>query len=557
MKKVVALLLVFTLIAVMFTGCGGGNDQGAQSQETQQASSPAEKIMRISVSGTPKLDPAVANDDSSSMAVINLYDTLVYPQPDGTLKPQLADKWEASPDNLSYTFTLKKGVKFHNGDELTADDVVFTFNRMMTIGEGFAYLYKGIVKEATAVDPTTVKFTLTKPYALFVPSLIRLYIVNKNEVTKNIQKDGPYGDMGDYGKNWLITHDAGSGAYTVKELQQQGYMYATKFNDYWGGWDKDAPDSIKLIDNTQSVTIRTLMGNRELEITDMWQSTENLDAISKIPGVSLAKYSKGAVQYMMFNTKKAPTDDVNFRKALTYLFDYETISKKILVDSPVSAGPVSSNLPGHDSSIPKGTFDVNKAKEYLQKSKYAGQLDKYPIELLVNSDVADHQKIALAFQAAAQQAGLTVKISKAPWLSITDQVAKVETTPNLVSINDAPSIFEAGNVLQNRYSSSSTGTWEQAEWIQDKNLDAQIEEALRTPDKNERFNKYAALQQKVVNDIAPSAYLVDLTERCGYQSDYVYWPAAEASKNGEFMLLPMGYHYNFHEFKIYPDKMKK
>jgi len=555
-SKSLKVLSVLIIICMLFVGCTQAKtNDGDTKTPGDTTASPKEKIIRMSVSGTPKVDPATATASSDSIAIVNLYDTLVYPATDGTLKPHLAESWEFDEANLTYTFKLRQDVKFHNGAKLTANDVVFSMNRHLTIGEGSAYLFDGVVKETVAVDDYTVNFILEKPFGPFVSTLSNLGILCEDEVMKNIDKAGSYGENGDYGKTWLLTHDAGSGKYVLKELQQQGYMLATRFEGYWGGWDNtDAPDTIKLIDNTEASTVRTLIGNKELEIADEWQSTENVTAMSKLPGVTIAKFSTGMVQNMMYNTKKAPTDDVNFRKALNCLYDYKMISENILVDSPQAKGPVSANTPGSDLSLIPSTYDVEKAKEYLQKSKYANELDKYPVELLVNTDVADHEKIALALQATAQQVGIKVNISKAPWISIQEQVASVDTTPNIVCISVAPHFMEAGSMLLSRYHSNSVGTWEQGEWLQNDEIDSMIEDALAIADNDQRYEKYCEVQEKLVNELVPSGWLVDLVQRCAYHSDYVYWPAAELAKSGEIATLPVGYAFDFSQFKIYPDK---
>lgn len=552
-SKCLKVLSILLITSMLFVGCASAktNLGGTTTTDT----SPKEKIIHMGVSGTPKVDPATASNSSDAIAIVNLYDPLVYPNTDGTLKPNLAESWKYDEANFTYTFKLRQDVKFHNGAKLTAKDVVFSMNRQLTIGEGNAYLFAGVVKETVAVDDYTVKFILEKPFGPFVSTLFYLNILCKDEVMKNIDKAGSYGENGDYGKKWLLTHDAGSGKYVLKELKQQKYMLATRFKEYWGGWDNtDAPDTIKLIDNTEASTIRTLLGNKELEITDEWQSTENLTAMSKLPGVTIAKFSTGLVQNMMYNNKKAPTDDVNFRRALNCLYDYKMISENILVGSPQAKGPVSANTPGSDLSLTPFTYDLEKAKEYLQKSKYANELDKYPVELLVNTDVADHEKIALAFQAAAQQVGIKVNISKAPWISIQEQVASVDATPNVICMSVAPHFMEAGSMLLSRYHSNSVGTWEQAEWLQNDEIDSMIEDALATVDKDERYKKYFALQEKIVNEIVPNGWLVDLVERCAYRSDYVSWPVELLAKGGKIAIVPMGYEFDFSLFKVYPDK---
>ncbi len=90
----------------------------------------------------------------------------------------------------------------------------------------------------------------------------------------NLQKEGSYGEFGDYGKGWLVTHDAGSGPYKVKEMKTEEYLLMEKFNDYWAGWEnKDAPQYVKEIGTTEAITVRTLISRGELEITDQWQTS--------------------------------------------------------------------------------------------------------------------------------------------------------------------------------------------------------------------------------------------------------------------------------------------
>jgi peptide/nickel transport system substrate-binding protein len=556
MKKSLVILLVFVLLSTALTGCGGNNASYNDSEEVSANESVTkEKIVRFSASGTPKIDPAVGMDTSSCIALVNLYDTLVYPEDDGTLRPMAAEKWDIDESGLKYTFYLKKGIKFHSGNELTANDVVFSMKRLIDIGEGFASLFTDVIKDAVAVDESTVEFTLNKKFGPFLETLVRLYILDEKTVMQNLNKaDSKYGDMGDYGKDWLITNDAGSGPYKVKELKQQEYLSGTKFDEYWGGWDADAPDSFKIIDNTEGTTIRTLMTNRELEITDQWQTKENIDAMGKIPGVSIDVRFSGTNKNIMLHTKKAPTDDVNFRKALAFCYDYAGVINEF-PGSYQPRGPVPHDLPGWNENTFQYTTDLEKAKEYLLKSKYANELDKYPVELYWITDVPDDEKIALTLQAQAQKIGIKVEVKKAPWISYVDLMSTIESTPNAAIISVSPDYNEAGSMLKLRYGSKSCGTWQEGEWLQSAELDAKIEDALSTVDRNERFEKYAKLQEEIASDLCPTIWALDSGERRAYQSDYVYWPSAELIKEGKSVTPVLGYYAYFHDFKVYPDKI--
>lgn len=499
------------------------------------------------------IDPGVGNKFSDSIAIVNLYDSLVFPLPDGSVRPQLAVKWTVSPDGKTYTFTLRKGAKFHNGDPVTADDVEFSLQRLMKMGEGYAYLFTSIVKDTKVINPTTIQINLNKSFGPFLQSLVRLYILDKKVVLAHIEKGGQYGSLGDYGKKWLLTNDAGSGPYKVKELKMEEYLIGEKFDGFWQGWEADAPRTFKLSGATQPVTVRTAMNRRELEITDELQPLENYEMMKKMKGVEVAVLLNGHNLNLMLHTKKAPTDDVHFRRALAYCIDYDAVTTQIYPGSRVAQGPVPFSVPGHDATIKPFARDMEKAREELRQSKYFANLDQYPVEMTWCAEAAEEEKIALLFQANASELGIKVNITKKPFGSMIADAAKMETTPNASLVFVSPQYAEAGAMLTTRYSSSSCGTWEQMEWLQDKQIDALIEDSLTTLDKKARFAKYAAIQKKIA-DLCPTVWLFDQAEWRAYQAAYIDWPAAKRAKAGEISCPIMGYDEYFHDMKVYPAK---
>ncbi|HIP98936.1 TPA: ABC transporter substrate-binding protein, partial [Candidatus Bipolaricaulota bacterium] len=178
-----------------------------------------ERVLRITFAWPTYIDPAVGSDFSSSSSFVNLYDTLVYPDVNGDPQPHVATRWDVSQDGKVWTFYLRDDVYFHDGTPLTAEDVKFSMDRITTIGEGYGFLFVGRIDHTEVVDEHTVRFYLVEPFGPFLSTLYRLYILNKELVEANIKRPGPYGDMGDYGKEFLLTHDAGSGPYMVKEFR--------------------------------------------------------------------------------------------------------------------------------------------------------------------------------------------------------------------------------------------------------------------------------------------------------------------------------------------------
>lgn len=544
------ILLVVLLVLGLATACGKKTEKASPAAYTPK---PEDSIIRVTGSFPLYTDPSVGSNAIEASAQLNLYDALVFADKTGEIKPHLATAWEMSKDGMTYTFHLRKGVKFHDGSEVKADDVAFSMNRMLTLGEGFAYLYTSYVKDAVIKDDYTVVFNMKQTFGPFIPALVRMYVLNKDLVTKNIEKLGPYGDMGDYGKKWLLTHDAGSGPYVVKDIKLEEYLLGQKFNDYWNGWDANAPEFFKILAATDPVTVRTLMSRRELEIVDEWQSVDSINALSKVAGIEVPLMSAGAMVDFDLNNKKAPTDDVHFRKALAYLMDYKAAITQIYPGTKQAVGPVASIYKGHDPNLFQYQYNKEKAIEELKQSKYWGKLDQYPVELAWSSSVPDEEKLSLVLQAKVAEVGVTINIVKTPFTTLIQQAQSKDTTPNATIMYPGDSYAEAGAVLNLRYHSNTTGTFAQFEWLQDKSIDAAIEKSLSTLNQEDRYKQYVDLQKKIV-DICPTIWVLELPERRAYQAAYVSWPEADAAKNGTLNCPIMGRFLYFHDMKVYPEK---
>jgi len=506
--------------------------------------------LRVTYAWPTYLDPAVGSDFSSSSSFVNLYDSLVYPTPSGDAKPHVAERWDASADGLTWTFYLRKGVKFHDGSELTAEDVAFSMDRLIAIGEGYGYLFAGEVEKSEAVDKYTVRFHMSEPFGPFLTAIVRLYILNKDMVIANSKADGLYGEFGDYGKEWLLTHDAGSGAYKVKEMRLEEYLLMERFDDYWGEFKPNAPDEVRFIGTTEPVTIKTMLSRQELEISDQWQTVEALKSLDAIEGVDIATMYLGTMFYYMMHTKKPPTDDVHFRKAMSWALDYKTVTEKLFPGSRIPQGPVAPGYPGHDPNFTIYERNLDKARVELKKSKYYDKLDQYPVEVHWISEVPDEEKAALLFMSNMADIGIKVNIVKVPWLSVVEEMSNIDQSPNIVTVFVSPHYAEAGSILTARYHSKSANTWEQNEWLQDPEFDRMIENAISTIDIDERFKLYREIQQKL-DEICPSLYLFEQAQKHAYQASYIDWPSVK----GETPPV-MGYDFDARFIQVYPERKK-
>ncbi len=473
----------------------------------------------------------MGSDGSSLAAIPNLYNSLVRITPEGVVGPELAESWEVTNGGLTYTFELREGAMSHSGNEITAEDVVFSMDRLLTMGEGLAYLFLPYIDEATVVDTYTVQFDLLKNFGPILTVMPNFFVLDKETVMEHLG-EGEYGDLGDYGKEWLMTNDAGSGPYMVKVFLLEEKLIMEKYEDFWGEtldvadfkFVENAPDIMEMIGTTEPITVRTMMARQELERTDSWQPIENLEEMIKTEGVEMIGEVGTSLLNLMMHTRKAPTDDVHFRRAIAYAFDYEIAVNEVFPHTTMVKGVVNEVLPGYDPSLEPFRRNLDKAMEELQLSPYYDQLDDIEIEIHWVSEVPAEERIALLFMDNMADLGISVKIVKAPWLSLIETMADQELSPNVVIVYNSVHFPEVGGDVM-RYHSESAPTWEQNEWLLDETLDAMIEDALATVDQLERFEKYAEIQ-KYIYDLTTTVYVLQTTTLRGIQ-DYVDYPYVE------------------------------
>lgn len=508
-------------------------------------------IIRYSSTFPIIIDPSVGASVQSVVAQVNIFDPLVSIDVDGNVTPHVAEKWDVTSDGLAYTFYIRQGIKFHDGSELTAEDVKFSMERMTTIGEGQAYIWMNKIKEIEIPDKYTVVFHLNDHFGPFLTSLINFYIMNKDLIMENIKEEETmYGDMGDYGKIYAADYDTGSGAYKIKEFQTADYLLMEKNPNYFLDIHPDAPGEFKMIAQTQENTVKTLMSRREIEMTNIWMTIETLKFLSEIEGIEISSFPSEDMEYFAMNNKRPPLDDIHVRRALAWAFDYKE-GEKLFPDSTQAAGPVSQMVPGSYLGAFQFHRDLEKAKEELKKSKYYGHFDEYPIDMVWFSSVT-REKFSMLLMANANDIGLDINLSETTWSLLIEDVQKPETAPSIFLIRVSPGYPEAISVLEARYHSRNTGTWAQSEWLQDPVLDRMIDETIATVDKDERYGKTREIIEYII-DLCPSIFVVETPNRSTYQAAYVDWPTANIGK------APAGFQYEYRMrfIKVYPEKREE
>jgi len=425
----------------------------------------------------------------------------------GDVVPYLATDWTYSEDGLTWDFTIRQGVKFHDGTELKAEDVAWSMNRFLTMGLGGAYVLTPYVNaDAKALDDYTVQFTLKGAFGPFVSALNNFYVLNKDLMLEHIE-EGEYGDLGDYGKEWLLTHDAGSGAYKVKSFVLEEKLVMEKFDDYWNGFNEKAPDIVEMLATTEAITVRTMLANGDLEYSDPWQSLENFLVIKELPGMKisgLGSASGGA--FLMVNTKLPPTDDVHFRRAMAWCLNYTKVTTDLFPGTIQMIGPANIAMLGHNPDVFQFHQDYEKAREELALSKYANNYKDYEIDLHWCAEVPDEEKVAMQFMMDCAQVDITVNVIRTPWTTMVENAGMLETSPHIIWVFAGGTYPEAGSILIARYHSDNAPSWQQNEWLLNDTLDAMMEDAIATLDFDERMEKYKEIQEVLV-ELCPSVFM--------------------------------------------------
>ena len=463
-------------------------------------------VLRLNEVPVGELDPAKASDYADSILMFNVYDTLILPRQGGPgNEPHLAESWEGSGN--SYTFKLRSDVQFHSGNQLTAADVVFSFERMKAIGQGLSYLL-GNVASVEAVNTYSVRFNLVEPYAPFVASLVRLPIVDQQAVMANLgDGDGP---MKDWGQAYLSNNSAGTGAYTVKSHNPQEETVMEKSHNYFLGVPNAAPDTVRLRYGLEAATVRTLLAQGEHDIGSQWMPPEVVRALVK-DGAQLFSESGTGGFYIKLNTTKPPLDDVNCRLALAYAFDYASVLKLIAVTDKDSQG---SSATG---AIPVGMFganppdqilkqDMDAARRHLEMCKYGP--DDFTLELSWIAEVPLEERFALLLQANFSQLGIKSEIRKLPWALFAEQVSKPENTPHISQLFVNAVTGDPDTLLYGMYHSSAAGTWQSPEYLNDAEVDRHLDAGRTGISDQERTSAYQALNDRLVA-IAPTIYGYD------------------------------------------------
>ncbi|MBA8908917.1 ABC transporter substrate-binding protein [Aminobacter ciceronei] len=357
------------------------------------------------------LDPAIGYDWQNWSMIKSLFDGLMDYEPGTTtLRPELAESYEISPDGKTFTFKLRKGVKFHNGREMTADDVKYSLDRVtnpktQSPGAGFFASINGYDDVAggkseslagvTVVDPSTVRIELSRPDATFlhVMAINFSHVVPREEVER-------YG--ADFGK-----HPVGTGAYKMAEWTLGQRLVFERNADYW---HKGLPyiDKITFEIGQEPIVALLRLQNGEVDVPGDGIPPAKFQEVMADPEQKARVVEGGQLQtgYVTMNTQMPPFDNVKVRQAVNMAINKDRIVKLINNRAVPANQPLPPSMPGYDKAFAGYAYDVDKAKALLGE---AGHPQGFETELFVmNTD--PNPRIAQAIQQDLAAIGIKASI---------------------------------------------------------------------------------------------------------------------------------------------------
>ena len=446
MKKRVLALLLTACMAVSMVACGNktpqaGNETPAGNKGTEAASAdvttPAgEKILSVQVGPDPEtIDPALNSAVDGGNMILHSFECLLTVDQDGALAPGQAESWKVSEDGLTWTFTLRDGLKWSDGTPLTAQDFVYSWQRVcdpltaapyaetvLGMVEGYEEAIAGDVTKlgVEATDDKTLVVHLANlcPYFGSLAAFATLSPVQQATVEAN-------------GDAWAIAPETyvSNGPFYVTEWVPGSYILMSKNPNYWNA-DAIKLDGIKwnLIEDANASYAAYQMGD-VLMIKDV--PTEEIPSLEGNPEFSIEPII--GTYYISLNVQKAPYDNAKVRQALSLAIDREYVAGTIMQGTYTAA----SNFMGPGWSDPAGgdfMANANGGKAYIDNSNYEGNVEKakallaeagypdgagLPVLTYSTNDAGYHKAVAEYLQQAWAEIGVQLDVNVVEWASFT------------------------------------------------------------------------------------------------------------------------------------------
>jgi peptide/nickel transport system substrate-binding protein len=464
------------------SGGGSGGGGGGPSGGSGGSPTPGGHLIVARTTDSLTMDKTAMFDNESIWIATNLYEMLYEAGPDGkTLVPWLATGYELSSDKLTWTFHLRQGVKFHNGQPLTADDVVFSLDEARGKDSAWGFIYTA-VKDVSAPDGQTVVIQTGFPWA---PLLADVALFGGGVVPK---------DYAGESKKDFYQHPVGTGPFMWDQWSKGSELRLKKNTSYWQegkpyldaiSWN-NVPD-----DNTRILQVKG--GQAHIDEFPPWSA---IDSLKSTQGVVVKLFPSSRTDFLSFNQKRKPFQDVHVRRAIAYALDREAMVKAVLFgNGQVANSFLTPALFGYDANVKGPEYNVETAKQELAQSTVPGGFET---TLQVGTGVVTENSLAQIIQQELDAIGIKVTLKSV------DPNAEFTNIQNfdydMCFLYDTTDIIDPDELV-NFSVAPSGGT--HAFWTnyQEPKVDEWTKQAEQEFEPSKREALYTQIQEQVAQDV--------------------------------------------------------
>ena len=480
MRKRIAVLL--TSLALSCALGAGPGATAVMAEETKNASSGnAELVVGLSQDLDNSLDPYQITAAGTREVLFNVFEGLVKPDTDGNFVDAVASEHSVSDDGITYTFTLRDGVKFHNGETVSADDVLYSFETCAatTTNTAVAGALSDIQDVTSSGNEITI--TLKEKNSSFLSTVSSVSIVPAD-----------YADQ--------ATAPVGTGPFRFESYSPQDKVVFVRNDDYYAGAPALSKVTCRIFEDANALYTSLDAGALDMALH---MSLDQVNSLSN--GYDVIEGEMNLVQALYLNNGKAPFDDERERQALCYAIDIDSILE--LTEDGHGAKLGSSVYPSFtkyfdESLVGAYPYDPAKAAELLDEAGASG----LSFTIKVPSNYTPHVDTASVIVEMLSAAGINASIQKVEWSTWLNDVYQGRDFEATVIGFDA-AYLSADALLQRWVSTDSSNMINYS----NKDYDAAIEKAQHATDDEEQVAAYKEAE-KILSDTAANVYIQDLAD---------------------------------------------
>lgn len=394
-KKVISALLCAVMAVSMLAGCGGSKSDSKEADKSATESTKgASDTFTFAIGGDTgnTLNPLTSDDRWTLMTCHMVYSPLYYINPDGSIEWILAESMEPSDDGLVYTMKLKEGLKWSDGEALTADDIVFSFDAINNTNEN---LYVGGEPiKVEKVDDTTVTFTLATQCA----SVVELLSAETFMIPKHV-----FEGKNSFDVNMLEEEIVGSGPYMLEEYKTGEHLKFVKNPNYANGEANIDTVVYRIIENSDTASLAL----QKQEVDALSVTVDQVDTFEDDDNFTVSKYSEGRVSYLRLNSSSPNMEDKDYREGILRALNRDEIMTAAFTSEDYyklgyTFLPYSSSYYTEDG-VEKWEQDVDKAEKLTADGAKS-------LKLCYVEESTEQKNQALTIQAELKAVGVEVEL---------------------------------------------------------------------------------------------------------------------------------------------------